>query len=52
MLFAAYGGGALTGALLSRRGSRASWSGLFVGAFGYSGAMLFLAPVCAKFPSP
>ena len=44
VLFAAYGAGALAGALLIATLGRAGWRGLFVGAFGYSGAMLVLAP--------
>jgi MFS family permease len=44
-LFACFGAGALVGALFSAAMSRASWRALVLGAAGFSGAMLLLAPV-------
>ena len=45
VLFACFGVGALVGALFSAAMSRASWRALVLGAAGFSGAMLLLAPV-------
>ena len=45
VLFACFGAGALVGALFSAAMSRASWRALVLGAAGFSGAMLLLAPV-------
>jgi MFS family permease len=45
VLFACFGAGALAGALFSAAMSRASWKALVLGAAGFSGAMLLLAPV-------
>jgi predicted MFS family arabinose efflux permease len=44
-LFACFGAGALLGALFAAAMSRASWRALILGAAGFSGAMLLLAPV-------
>ncbi len=44
-LFAAFGVGALAGALAAAAMSRASWKALVLGSAGFSGAMLLLAPV-------
>ena len=45
VLFACFGAGALFGALGAAAMSRASWRALVLGAAGFSGAMLLLAPV-------
>ena len=45
VLFACFGAGALLGALGAAAMSRASWRALVLGAAGFSGAMLLLAPV-------
>ncbi len=45
VLFACFGVGALLGALASAALARASWKALVLGAAGFSGAMLVLAPV-------
>ena len=45
VLFACFGAGALLGALGAAAMSRASWRALILGAGGFSGAMLLLAPV-------
>ena len=45
VLFACFGAGALLGALAAAAMSRASWRALILGAAGFSGAMLLLAPV-------
>lgn len=45
ILFAAFGAGALGGALASASLGRASWKALLAGSAGFSGAMLLLAPV-------
>jgi MFS family permease len=45
VLFACFGAGALVGALGAAAMSRASWRALVLGAAGFSGAMLLLAPV-------
>jgi MFS family permease len=45
VLFACFGVGALLGALCAAAMSRASWRALILGAAGFSGAMLLLAPV-------
>jgi MFS family permease len=45
VLFACFGLGALLGALFAAAMSRASWKALILGAAGFSGAMLLLAPV-------
>ena len=45
VLFACFGVGALLGALGAAAMSRASWRALILGAAGFSGAMLLLAPV-------
>jgi MFS family permease len=45
VLFACFGAGALLGALSAAAMSRASWRALVLGAAGFSGTMLLLAPV-------
>ena len=45
VLFAAFGVGALAGALGAAALGRASWKALIIGSAGFSGAMLVLAPV-------
>jgi MFS family permease len=45
VLFASFGAGALLGALAAAARSRASWRAVVLGAAGFSGAMLLLAPV-------
>jgi MFS family permease len=45
VLFACFGAGALVGALFAAAMSRASWKALVLGAAGFSGSMLLLAPV-------
>jgi MFS family permease len=45
VLFASFGVGALLGALAAASRSRASWRAVVLGAAGFSGAMLVLAPV-------
>jgi MFS family permease len=45
VLFAAFGAGALLGALAAAAMSRASWRAVVIGAAGFSTAMLLLAPV-------
>jgi MFS family permease len=49
VLFACFGVGALLGALGAAAMSRASWRALILGAAGFSGAMLLLAPVRNEF---
>jgi MFS family permease len=49
VLFACFGVGALLGALGAAAMSRASWRALILGAAGFSGAMLLLAPVRSEF---
>jgi len=44
-LFASFGVGALLGALITASRSSASWRALFLGAAGFNGALLLLAPV-------
>ena len=47
VLSAAFGAGALAGALVTATLGRASWKGMLVGLFGFSTAMLALAPLHA-----
>jgi MFS family permease len=51
LLSAAFGGGALVGALLSASLGRASWKALLGGTSGFSLAMLLLAPVSHAAPA-
>jgi MFS family permease len=51
LLSAAFGGGALVGALLSASLGRASWKALLGGTSGFSIAMLLLAPVSHAAPA-
>jgi MFS family permease len=44
-LFASFGAGALVGALWTAARGSASWRALFVGAAGFNGALILLAPV-------
>ena len=50
-LSAAFGGGALTGALLAASLGRASWKALMAGTAGFSVALLLLAPVSSAPPA-
>jgi MFS family permease len=45
VLFASFGAGALVGALWTAARGSASWRALFVGAAGFNGALILLAPV-------
>ena len=45
VLFASFGAGALVGALLTAARGSASWRALFLGAAGFNGALILLAPV-------
>ncbi|MGE5689200.1 MAG: MFS transporter [Pseudomonadota bacterium] len=51
LLSAAFGGGALVGALLSASLGRASWKALLAGTSGFSVALLLLAPVSHAAPA-
>ena len=45
VLFASFGAGALVGALMTAGRGGASWRALFLGAAGFNGALILLAPV-------
>jgi MFS family permease len=50
VISAAFGAGALTGALASATLGRASWKGMLIGLVGFSAAMLALAPLDGVWP--